>query len=152
MYVAALVLLLLVLPLLSVAIEAVLFVVPDPMALVGKWFTFWGVGVRLFLAGASQVLRPQFTSEGILGIKDQGAVAVVRELGFANLSVGTVGLLSLALPEWIVPAAVAGGMFYLLAGAQHAVRKDKNVKEWTALVTDLFMFLVLAAFVVSRSI
>jgi hypothetical protein len=73
------------------------------MALVGKWFTFWAVGVRLFLAGASQVFRPQFTLQGILGVKDPGANVIVRELGFANISMGTLGLLSLVYPAWVVP-------------------------------------------------
>jgi hypothetical protein len=56
MYLAAIVLLMLVLPLISVAAQAPML--PDAaalMGLVGKWFTFWGVGVRLFLAGLNQV-------------------------------------------------------------------------------------------------
>jgi hypothetical protein len=63
MYFAAVILLMLVLPAVSVAIEALR--TPggaDLMALVGKWFTFWAVGARLFLAGATQSLRPQPTS------------------------------------------------------------------------------------------
>ncbi|MEX1060621.1 MAG: hypothetical protein WED13_06330, partial [Methyloceanibacter sp.] len=61
MYIAAIILLMLVLPLLSVAAEVPML--PDAtalMGLIGKWFTFWGVGVRLFFAGLSQVFRPQF--------------------------------------------------------------------------------------------
>jgi hypothetical protein len=65
MYFAAVVMLMLVLPLASAAVEAVLLVVPDPMFLIGKWFTFWAVGVRLFLAGLMQVFRPQFTARSI---------------------------------------------------------------------------------------
>ncbi|MGH6865384.1 MAG: DUF6790 family protein [Methyloceanibacter sp.] len=152
MYIAAIVLLLLVLPLASIAAEA--FWLPasaqDLMGLVGKWFTFWAVGVRLFLAGVSQVFRPQFTSEGILGIKDQGATAVVRELGFANLSIGALGLLSLAVPHWALPAAIVGGLFYGLAGLGHLLKGDRNLKEQVALASDLVMFLVLAAFVGSH--
>jgi hypothetical protein len=56
MYLAAIVLLMLVLPLISVAAQAPML--PDAaalMGLVGKWLTFWGVGVRLFLAGLNQV-------------------------------------------------------------------------------------------------
>jgi hypothetical protein len=60
MYLGAIILLMLVLPLISVAAEAPML--PDAgalMGLIGKWFTFWGVGVRLFLAGLMQVFRPQ---------------------------------------------------------------------------------------------
>jgi len=151
MYLAAIVLLMLVLPLLSVAAEAPML--PDSgalMGLIGKWFTFWAVGVRLLLAGLSQVFRPQFTSEGILGVKDPGAYAIVREVGFGNLAMGTLGLLSLFRPDFLVPAAIAGGLFYGLAGAGHAIRKDKTAKEWIALVSDLLIFLLLAAFVATR--
>jgi hypothetical protein len=150
MYLAAIILLMLALPLASAAIEATIFVVADPMLLIGKWFTFWAVGARLYLAGMSQVFRPQFTSEGILGIKDQAAHVIVREVGFGNLAIGTLGLLSLYLPAFVIPAAVAGGVFYGLAGLGHAARPDKSAKEWVALVSDLAAFVVLAVFVSSR--
>ena len=69
MYLPAIIALMLVLPLLSVAAQTSML--PDAaalMGLVGKWFTFWGVGVRLFLAGLSQVFRPHFTAEDVFGI------------------------------------------------------------------------------------
>jgi len=151
MYLAAIILLMLVLPLLSVAAETPML--PDAtamMPLIGKWFTFWAVGVRLFLAGLNQVFRPQFTAEEIFGIGDPGAQGLVREIGFGNLAIGTLGILSLFYPDFLVPAAIVGGLFYGLAGAGHIVRKDKNVKEQIALVSDLAIFLLLAAFVASR--
>ena len=99
MYLGAIILLMLVLPLLSVAAEAPML--PDAgalMGLIGKWFTFWGVGVRLFLAGSMQVFRPQFTAEDIFGIGDTGAQAIVREIGFGNLAIGTLGVSEFILP------------------------------------------------------
>lgn len=105
MYPAAIFLLVLVLPLLSAAIEAMVVAVPDIALSFGKWFTFWGVGVRLFLAGLSQAFRPQFTAQGILGIGDESAFVLVREIGFGNLAIGTLGLLSLVIPAWLLPAA-----------------------------------------------
>jgi hypothetical protein len=151
MYLVSIIVLMLVLPLISVAAEAP--VLPDAaalMALVGKWFTFWAVGVRLFVAGLSQVFRPQFTAETIFELKDPGALAIVREVGFANLSMGTLGLLSHANPDFLVPAAIVGGLYYGLAGLGHVVRKTRNFKEQTALVSDLLIFLLLAGFVASR--
>jgi hypothetical protein len=142
-----------VLPLLSMAAQVSML--PDAaalMGLIGKWFTFWGVGVRLFIAGLSQVFRPQFTSEELLGIKDERATVLVREVGFGNLAIGTLGLLSLYRPAFLLPAALAGGLFYGLAGLGHAARKDKTAKEWAALVSDFGMFVLLAAFVLSRII
>jgi hypothetical protein len=64
-------------------------------AVVGKWWVFWAVGVRLLSAGIRQILQPRFTSETILGIKGAEVLMVVRELGFANAAIGTVGVASL---------------------------------------------------------
>lgn len=151
MYLAAVLLTLLVLPAASVAIEAMLHPGAVPMmALIGKWFTFWAVGVRLFLAGVMQAFRPQFTAESIFAIKDQAALGIVREVGFGNLAMGTLGLLSLAYPDWVLPAAIVGGLYYGLAGVGHAMRGERNVKEQIALVSDLAIFVLLAIFVVTR--
>lgn len=38
----------------------------DILPLIGKWFVFWTVGVRLFTAGLRQIWRPQFTAQKIL--------------------------------------------------------------------------------------
>jgi len=32
-------------------------------AVVAKWFVFWMVGVRLFLAGLRQIVQPRYTAE-----------------------------------------------------------------------------------------
>ncbi len=132
MYLASILLLLLVLPAASVAVE---LTEAHPAAaivfLIGKWFTFWAVGIRLFIAGARQVAQPSFTAEGIFGIRDSSALPLVREIGFANLSVG--------------------GLYYGLAGFGHVFSKQKNAKEYAAMISDGFAFLVLLAFV-ARSI
>ena len=124
----------------------------DVMLFVGKWFVFWMVGVRLFMAGVRQVAQPQFTAETIFEIKDRAALAIVRELGFANLSTGTLGLASLAAPNWLLPAAIVGGLYYGLAAAGHAFRSRRNFNEQTALISDIFAFVILAAFVVSKAL
>ena len=124
MYLASIVLLLFVLPAGCVIGQMLWFAgAADVMLLVGKWFVFWAVGVRLFIAGVRQVAQPQFTAESIFEIKDRAAFAIVRELGFANLSTGTLGLANLAVPAWVVPAAIVGGLFYgLAAGPRFAAR------------------------------
>jgi hypothetical protein len=151
MYFAFVVLLMFVLPVASTAVEATWFGRGAAlMFLVGKWFVFWTVGVRLLLAGIRQVAMPRFTAESIFEIKDPAATAVVREVGFANLAMGALGLASLAQPAWLVPAAIVGGLYYGLAGVGHMLRSDRNFNEQTALVTDLMIFAVLAVFVASR--
>jgi len=151
MYFIFVALFLFVLPAISVLVEALLRGGgADLMPLVGKWFVFWGVGVRLFIAGVRQVAQPRFTAESIFQVKDRGALAIVREVGFANLAMGALGLLTLAKPSFLGAAVIVGGLYYGLAGAGNAIRSDKNASEWTALVTDLFMFFLLAAFLGAR--
>jgi hypothetical protein len=50
--------------------------------LVFRWFVFWGVGVRLLLAGVRQVIQPSFTAREIFHLASADAEVIVRELGF----------------------------------------------------------------------
>ncbi len=147
MYFASVILFLLVLPVVSISAETLLSHHAMSMALVGKWFVFWGVGVRLFLTGIRQVLQPRFTAEEIFGIHDPGSFAIVREVGFANLSMGLLGLCTLFQSEWLVPAAIVSGLYYGLAGAGHVFSQERNAKEYMAMISDGFIFVVLLAFV-----
>lgn len=149
MYLVTIVLLLLVLPAISIAIEA-LTRGGDGLLLVGKWFVFWGVGVRLFIAGLRQTVQPRFTAAEIFAISDAGAFAMVREIGFGNLAMGTLGLLTLAFAGFLIPAAIVGGLYYGLAGAGHAVRGHRNAAGQVAMVSDFLIFALLAVFVATR--
>ncbi|MFG1430724.1 DUF6790 family protein [Xanthobacter sp. V2C-8] len=132
-----------VLPLLSIGAELALHG-GAPAALAAKWFTFWGVGVRIMLAAARQVTQPEFTAR-ILGISDPRAHIVVRELGFANGAIALLALLSLPWPLFLVPAMLAGAVFLGLAGIQHAMQKERGGKETIAMVSDLGLAAVLLA-------
>jgi hypothetical protein len=147
MYYAVILLLMLVLPAASAVVE---FAMSQGAAawlpLVGKWVVFWGVGIRLLVAGIRQVIRPGLTAE-MLGVKEPSANVLVRELGFGNLAIGATGALSLTLPGWTLAAAMCGGIFYGFAGVQHVFAKDRSTEENWAMVSDLLIFLVLAVFV-----
>lgn len=149
MYIAIVILLMVVCPALSVAIEvSASHHAVNLVFLVGKWFVFWAVGIRMLTAGIRQTLQPQFTAGEIFGIRNPEAHGIVREVGFGNLAMGTLGICSLFRPAWIVPAALVGGLYYGLAGLGHIFRSDKNAIEQTALFSDAFAFLVLLVFVV----
>ena len=111
-------------------------------AVVLKWFVFWSVGVRLLLAGLRQIAQPRYTAETILGIKGNESLLLVRELGFANVATGSVGVCSWLFPTWLEPAAVAGMIFYGLAGINHIAAK-RNSHQTIALLSDLFVAAVL---------
>ena len=154
MYLAVIVLLMGVLPIASILVEFVLLhSSADLLFLIGKWFVFWSVGVRLPLAGLRQIANPEFTAETIFDVKEKAALTIVQELGFGNLAIGLLGALTLLNRQWIAPTAIVGGLFYGLAGIKHLVKGDRNATENIAMVSDLFIAIVLAiylAFVLSR--
>jgi hypothetical protein len=112
-------------------------------ALVAKWFVFWSVGWRLSLAGARQILQPAYTAKVILGLKSDESLLLVRELGFANLALGVTGVTSLFAPSWQMAIALAGGVFYGLAGVNHVSQQHRGRLENVAMLSDLFVAAVL---------
>lgn len=153
MYFIVVILLLLVCPAASVAIEAFrLHETLTSLELIGRWWTFWAVGVRLFLAGIRQVVQPRFTAKEIFAIHDPSALPIIREIGFANLSMGTLGICSIFRPDWVIPAAIVGSLYYGSAGLGHLPQKNKNAKEYTAMLSDWFAAAILAWFVLKNVI
>lgn len=114
------------------------------MPIIAKWYVFWAVGVRLVLAGLRQMLQPRYTALTILGIKSEDSLRVVRELGFANTAIGSVGVLTLVAPSWLLAAALAGAVFYGLAAINHFLHRPRNKLQNVAMLSDLFASLVLA--------
>jgi hypothetical protein len=144
-YVAVVVLSALVLPAISVLAEVLLKKnQPLSLDLAARWFIFWAVGVRLLMAGLRQIFNPAFTAKDIFHIDHPPSHEIVRELGFANLCFGLVGVLSLFLPSWRAVSAFASGLYYGLAGLNHAAKKPATANEAVALVSDLFISLALA--------
>jgi hypothetical protein len=134
-------------PVAAIVIEhSLLHSVAPVMALLGKWFVFWSAGVRLAVAGFRQYFEPRFTAERIFGLKGDDPLPIVRELGIANFAAGTVGILSLWRPDFVLPVAIAAAIFYGVAGFRHAAQPARNAKENIAMASDLFAFLVLAAY------
>src|SRR5580698_5729684 len=148
MYLFIVIALMLVLPLISIVAQILL---TDHgalhgaayLAVVAKWYVFWAVGARLSLAGLRQIVQPRYTAETILGFKGPEALFFVRELGFANLAMGSVGIASFFAPSWVMPAALLGAIYYGLAGINHCFHQDRNKLANVALVSDLFAAVVL---------
>lgn len=117
--------------------------------LVGRWFVFWGVGVRLLIAGVRQIARPELTATGIFGVTDRAAFPLAQELGFWNLAIGLLGMVSLKRPDWLPPIAIAGMLFYGMAGTLHVTNPSREFSENVAMISDLAMALLLLAFLVA---
>jgi predicted DNA repair protein MutK len=111
---------------------------------------FWGVGLRLLLAGLKQVAQPSFTAEKIFGVTDEKAFPLVQEIGFGNLSIGLLGAVSLFQPNWVVPAALVGCIFFGLAGLKHLTQPARNRNETIAMVSDIGISAVLAIYLAAH--
>lgn len=118
--------------------------------LLGLWFVFWAVGVRLGIAGVRQILHPEFTARDIFKLEGDGPLVIVRELGFANFAIGIVALLTLLFPSFVMPAALYASIFYAAAGGMHVREPKRGRNENIAMVTDLLMALVLGGFVIAK--
>lgn len=116
--------------------------------LIGKWFIFSAVGLRLFIAGIKQTTDPAFTAKEIFHLNNPESLPVVRELGFANLCFGLVGIVSLFFPQWRVVSAFGSGLYYGIAGLQHYIKKPAGTNEKFALITDVIIFLLLLVYFV----
>ena len=153
MYILSVILLMVVLPIVSILVESLLFhSQAGIVTLAGKWFVFWAMGVRLFTAGLRQVLQPRFTAETILGIREAGQTILVQELGFANLALGTLGVATLLNVAWLVPAALTGCLFIGLAGIRHIFSKNMNRLETSAMVSNLFVALILLGYLIWKAV
>ena len=119
-------------------------------SLFGKWFIFSAVGLRLFLAGIRQTITPAFTAQQIFHIDSPDVLPVIREVGFANLCFGLVGIISVCKPEWRIVSAFASGLYYGFAGLQHLIKKPAGINERFALWTDIIIFAVLAVYVFTK--
>lgn len=118
------------------------------ISFLGKWYVFWAGGVRLMLAGLRQTFAPGFTLKQIFEIDHKPSEHIVQELGFANLSMGLLCIVTLPLPFLSPAGAIAAGLFYGLAGLQHIRKPGRNTQRTLAMVTDLLVFAVLATYVV----
>lgn len=94
-----------------------------------------------------QFFQPRFTAEQIFGIKSVDALTLVRELGVANFATGVVGITSLAKPSFTLPVAMAAAIFYGVAGIRHVAESNRTRNENVAIISDLLVFLILAAYV-----
>lgn len=136
-----------VLPIIGAAIERLEY--EDSLSLValaGKWFIFSSVGIRLFMAGIKQITDPAFTAKEIFHIDSPESLPIVRELGFANLCFGLIGMISLFIPGWRIVSAFGSGVYYGIAGIQHLLKKPAGANEKFALVTDLLIFVFLVIY------
>jgi hypothetical protein len=143
-YLVSILLFMVLLPILCIIIQWSGQTAPPGWLLIGKWFVFWPIGVRLFIAGLRQATKPAFTAREIFHLNSDDSFPIIKELGFANMSMGGIAILSLFFPSWRIPAAAAGGLYFGLAGFLHLFKKRDSTNETIAMISDLYIFLLMA--------
>jgi hypothetical protein len=139
--------LLIVFPLFSISAEHLFEQEVFTWQLLGKWFIFWAIGIRLFTAGISQASNPAFTAR-IFRMKSQESFVIIRELGFANISLGVMGILSVINHDWRLLAAIVGGLFLGIAGLQHLFKKPDSQNEVIAMFYDLSVLIIIILYLI----
>ena len=132
-----------VLPVVAFIAEHFINSTPLTFELFGKWFIFSAAGLRLFIAGIKQSTNPAFTAKQIFHIESSDSFPIVRELGFANICFGLVGIVSLFKPEWRIVSAFASGIYYAFAALLHIIKKPAGKNEQLALWSDLLIAAIL---------
>jgi hypothetical protein len=150
MQLLAIVAFMVVLPILSVGVDVLVRHAPL-VAAVGQWFVFWGIGLRLGTAAIRQIVQPAYTARDIFEIEDPKAGKIVTELGFENLAIAAVAVLSVYFTAWVPAAALAGAIFYGLAGIQHIRNGTMTRPERLAMLSDCFMAVVLLAYLLAAA-
>ena len=139
-----------ILPLLSIVGEFINDKVPITWELAAKWFIFWTIGIRLFVAGVKQASNPEFTATKLFNLKTRESYVVIRELGFANISLGMMGVLSVINDSWRLIAAITGGLYLGFAGLQHCLKKADSKNEMIAMIYDLLVFVIILLYLILK--
>jgi hypothetical protein len=115
-----------------------------------KWFIFWGVGIRLFFKGVKLASTPQFTGLSLSSFKNRESYLLLLELGFANMALGSMGILSVINDQWRLIAAIAGAIYFGLADMLRLLKKPTGRQELVALVYNVLVFVGLVAYMVAQ--
>jgi hypothetical protein len=115
-----------------------------------KWFIFWGMGIRLFFKGVKLASTPQFTGLSLSSFKNRESYLLLLELGFANMALGAMGILSVINDQWRLIAAIAGAIYFGLADMLRLLTKPDGRHELVALIYNLLVFAALAGYLISQ--
>jgi len=130
-----------VLPLLSAGVEHYIDHSLQTIQMIGKWFVFWTTGIYLFASGVRQASNPEFTGMSIFRLSSRESYVMMKQLGFANMALGAMGILSVINDQWRVIAAITGGLYFGLGSSLYLFSAPAGKNQ---LVTQLYYWMVSA--------
>jgi len=136
-------LLLAILPLLSAAAEHHFVHASISIILLGKWFMFWTIGIRLLIKGFVQVIRSRRNGNSSLLSKDE-TWEVAKILGLAKMALAGMGFLCVVNDQWSLLATITVGVYLGLTGFQHDFKRPSTTTGWMNMSYDVLVFSVIA--------
>ncbi len=130
-------------PVISICAEAIIKGIPADPGLMGKWLIFWVAGIRLSLRGIKRIYRRGAAPAIFFNEERKETFLMIRELSFANITIGVMGILSVVNSNWRQIAGLAAAIFFGLSALQHFFIKPVNGKEMAIMVTDIIVFAIL---------
>lgn len=130
------------LPLVSLIIEHKINDVEIQAGLVGKWFVFWTVGIRLLIGGVVQILAALRQGNTIL-LRSNAGSDTRKIVGIVKMALAVLGFLCIINDKWSLLAAVTAGFYIGLAGFQHDFKKPVTKEGWLYMAYDGLVFLMI---------
>ena len=138
-----------VLPITATWLESRVDETPPTWPIYWKWFIFWSVGFRLFFKGVRLASTPRVTGLSLLSFSNRESYLLLLELGFANMALGVMGILSVINDQWRPIAAIAGAIYFGLSDLLRLLKKPAGRHEKVALAYNLLAFAGLVGYLVS---
>lgn len=115
-----------------------------------KWLVFWALGVGGIVAGLMQAINPNYTAKFLNVVAND--MIIIKELGYANFSMGLLALLSVKFSNYQKPAALAMGLFLLGCTLNHFTRMEIiNFEEMVSTVDNIWTILIAGVVLVHKS-
>ena len=104
------------------------------------WFLGFGIGVGSIFSGLAQILSPEMVAQSV----GWPNTPFLREVGFANISYGILGILSIKYRSFWVPTIIAYAVFMWGAAIGHlyCIKQTGNLaagNAGTVLYLDILM-------------
>jgi hypothetical protein len=119
------------------------------------WYLGVGIGVGSLFSGLVQVISPEIVAQST----GWGYSPFLREVGFANISYGILGLLAVRFRNFWAPAIIAYAVFMWGAAAGHIYEIQQNANlsggnAGTVLYLDILMplFLIILLLVYHKTL
>jgi hypothetical protein len=111
------------------------------MDVVTKWLVFWSLGVGGIVAGLMQSINPSYTANFLDVVVND--MIIIKELGYANFSMGLLAILSVKYSNYRKPAALVMGMFLLGCTVNHFTRLEIiNFEEMVSTFDNIWTIIV----------